>query len=85
MYKHMLFKIRFLRKGFVASHILTRIWLLPRMDSQMIKEIVPFSESHRAIFIFALKYVYFSLGGWVQVFEDFEISCIWETLLYSYL
>ena len=51
----MLVQVGFLGEAEVASLVPALVWLLVRVDPQMVEEVVPFSEHFAAVFVLALE------------------------------
>lgn len=71
----MLVKVGLLSKSQVAFELIlewTGKWSLFRVDSEMVVEVVPFPEVHRASWIVALKYFQESFSLWIFEFENSE-------------
>ena len=94
----MFFQICFLGKSFSASLHLAYVGFLSCMNSQMVKEVVPFPEEQLAVFILALqnmylslcqgifKLIYFEFCGWGHLILNFNFRAIkLVTLNYFYL
>jgi hypothetical protein len=69
----MLVQICFLCKSIFTSFLMTNVWSLIRMNSKVIKEIMPFPKILSTV---TSHYFYFSLWLYISESENFKFLCL---------
>ena len=82
---HMLVKVSLLSEGMSALYEAAFVWSLLSVDSQMVEEIVPFSENLCAIGVGAAEESNDSSCLWAFVLINDEILGAWNVFFNSYL
>ena len=77
----MLIQICLLSEALVTTFLWAHKWSLFGMHSQMVKEIMPFSEEHRASRVVTLQNFDQTLSTRIFVLEDSKSPCLGYTLL----
>ena len=70
-----LIKIGFLSKGLVALGLRAQEGSLSRVDTKVIKEVMPLSEKHAAATVVTFQKLNMSLSSRVFILEDPELAC----------
>lgn len=81
MHRQVLVQVGFLCEALVTAWLWADKRSLLGVDSEMVKEIMPFAEKHFAVSVVAFQQFYLTLRPWILVFEDSEESCGWHFLL----
>lgn len=77
---HMLVQVRFLSESVVAVWERALVRSLLGVDSQVVEEVVPFSEHFGAVAVGAAEQPYDFSGLWAFVLIDYEVLGAWDVL-----
>ena len=75
MHCDVLIKIGFLSKGLVELGLRAQEGSLSRVDTKVIKEVMPLSEKHAAATVVTFQKLNMSLSSRVFILEDPELAC----------
>jgi hypothetical protein len=74
MYGQMLVQVGFLGEALVTAVLLAPERALTGVDSQVVEEVMPFSEEHVAAAVVTFQKLHISLGPWIFVFINTKLS-----------
>jgi len=74
MHSQVLVQVGLLCEALVAALLLALEGALTGMHSEVVEEIVPLSEEHVAATVVTFKKLHISLGPWIFVFVNTELS-----------
>lgn len=82
---NMLVKVSFLSERQTATWVVALVWSLVGVDTEMVKEVVPFSEHFSASLMSAAQESDHSSSVWASVFNDNKVLGFWNVLVDSNL